>query len=264
MKVCAWCSKPAPAGVPSSWRFCDQGHRQAHWRFGRHALRAARARQPLRLAFADPPYPGKAHLYADQPSFAGEVDHGALLDQLAGYDGWVLCTDSPALPELLALAAARNLAPRVAAWVRGAPNGVRKHPKRAWEPVLYVQAREEPAALPWDEDVLVHRHRPRSTDPAYVIGSKPPHFVAWALSLCRARPGDSLDDLFPGTGGVGRFWRLLEERALLPGFPDVDAHLRFCQRCRAYTVPDDDSCSGCARDYYVASAACRDDDRAAS
>ena len=32
-----------------------------------------------RLGYADPPYPGLAHLYADHPDFAGEVDHAALI-----------------------------------------------------------------------------------------------------------------------------------------------------------------------------------------
>lgn len=252
-RVCAWCGRDAPTGAPAHWRFCDQGHRQAHWRFGRHAVRAARAARPLRVAFADPPYPGKAGLYADQPTYGGEVDHGALLDQLATFDGWALATDSRSLAHVLGLATARGLDPCIGAWVRGAPHAhaVRVRPGRAWEPLLYVPAREEPAALPWDEDVLVHRHRPRTTDPDYVIGSKPPHYVAWALACVRARPGDELADLFPGTGGAGRLWSLLEERALLPGFPDLDARLRWCQRCRGYTVPSGEVCDDCGLDYYT-------------
>lgn len=44
----------------------------------------------MRLAYADPPYPGCAALYKDHPDYAGEVDHAALLRTLQdNYDGWV-------------------------------------------------------------------------------------------------------------------------------------------------------------------------------
>ena len=29
----------------------------------------------MRIAYADPPYPGCAHLYRGHPDYAGEVDH---------------------------------------------------------------------------------------------------------------------------------------------------------------------------------------------
>jgi hypothetical protein len=31
--------------------------------------------RPFRLAYADPPYLGKAWLYRDHPDYGGEVDH---------------------------------------------------------------------------------------------------------------------------------------------------------------------------------------------
>lgn len=46
--------------------------------------------RPLRLAYADPPYPGKARLYRDHPDYGGEVDHAALIVRLTEYDGWAL------------------------------------------------------------------------------------------------------------------------------------------------------------------------------
>ena len=50
----------------------------------------------LRLAYADPPYPGQSkRYYGDQPSYAGEVDHAALIERLSGYDGWA---SAPAFP----------------------------------------------------------------------------------------------------------------------------------------------------------------------
>ena len=84
---------------------CSVRCRQARHRFLRavgYADSVAPGR-PLRLAYADPPYPGKARLYRDHPDYAGEVDHAALLARLAGYDGWALSTSAEALPAMLAL-----------------------------------------------------------------------------------------------------------------------------------------------------------------
>ena len=58
----------------------------------------------LRLAYADPPYPGKAWLYRDHPDYGGEVDNAELVGRLAGYDGWALSTSAAALPSVLASA----------------------------------------------------------------------------------------------------------------------------------------------------------------
>lgn len=52
---------------------------------------------PMRMAYADPPYPGLARrYYRDQPTYAGEVDHAALIASLVGggFDGWALSTSS--------------------------------------------------------------------------------------------------------------------------------------------------------------------------
>ena len=36
----------------------------------------------MRIGYADPPYPGCAHMYKGHPDFAGEVDHYALVQRL--------------------------------------------------------------------------------------------------------------------------------------------------------------------------------------
>jgi hypothetical protein len=59
--------------------------------------------RPLRLAYADPSYPGKAWLYRDHPDYGGEVNHAELIDRLVAYDGWALSTSAEALPAVLAL-----------------------------------------------------------------------------------------------------------------------------------------------------------------
>jgi hypothetical protein len=57
-------------------------------------------------------------------------------------------------------------------------------------------------------DALVHVARIRTTDPRRVVGAKPAAFCWWVFDLLGALPGDELVDLFPGSGGIGRAWRL--------------------------------------------------------
>ncbi len=60
----------------------------------------------MRFSYADPPYLGQAAKhYADQPDYAGEVDHAELIERLCrDYpDGWALSCSSPSLKVLLPL-----------------------------------------------------------------------------------------------------------------------------------------------------------------
>ncbi len=153
----------------------------------------------LKIAYADPPYPGCAHLYAAHPDYAGEVDHTELLYRLQGsYDGWALSTSSKALYDMLHICRKWS-GVRVLIWVK---NTVRY----AWEPVLVKPAREpgqhlrdwlhcEPDAFQW---------RPKPDD--HVIGAKPKPFSMWLFEWMGAGSNDAFDDLFPGSGGVGRAW----------------------------------------------------------
>jgi hypothetical protein len=40
-----------------------------------------------------------------------------------------------------------------------------------------------------------------------LVGRKPGVFCTWVFELLGMLPGDELDDLFPGSGMVGRAWR---------------------------------------------------------
>ena len=163
------------------------------------------------IGIADPPYPGLADYYIDHPDYAGEVDHAELLARLArDYDGWALCTSSDALPMLLGICATLGLRPRVAAWLRGSRRHATRGPVRAWEPVLYVPARDV-VDEGWPDDALHYVSRPRITDPGRVIGAKPPAFSDWLFRLVGARAGDKLDDLFPGSGAISRAWSVFTE-----------------------------------------------------
>ena len=173
-----------------------------------------------RLGYADPPYIGCAHLYADQPDFAGEVDHAALIAQLENeFDGWVLHTS--ATPEAI-----RILAPLVPAgarwmsWVKGFAAFKRNvSVAYAWEPVII-----KPARKPVVSKRLVMRDwiECSITLKRGLTGAKPEAVCHWAFEMLGARPDDELCDLFPGTGAVSRAWQTWKGKFILPLPRDVD------------------------------------------
>lgn len=159
--------------------------------------------RPLRFAYADPPYPGLARkYYQHEPTYAGEVDHPALIASLEySYDGWALSTSARALRQLLPLCPDGV---RVCAWVKpkgASPRTFGLH--SSWEAVLVKPGRaQRPGVRDW---LMAHAARGGGTLP----GRKPVAFCAWLFHALGARPGDELADLFPGTGIVGRAWREL-------------------------------------------------------
>lgn len=219
--ACAWCSGAIPAGARRDAICCSKRCRQARHRFLRAVGTAEAAAHPLRLAYADPPYPGRsARYYRNHPDFAGEVDHAALIASLAAYDGWALSTSADALRDVLALCPAGA---RVAAWHRGErPHQTARGPLSAWEPVIHSGGRpsvdlsrvdagdaSRPAvddASSRGTDSLIYPGRARHTDPERVIGAKPAAFCRWVFDLLGAQAGDEMVDLFPGSGGVSRAW----------------------------------------------------------
>jgi hypothetical protein len=164
----------------------------------------------MRLAYADPPYPGCAKLYKDHKDFGGEVDHAALLDRLATYDGWVLHTSSPALRQVLPM-----MPPdvRTMAWVKGFAAFKRNvSVAYAWEPVFVRPARKPVVSgrivmRDWVECSITLKRG--------LTGAKPEKVCHWAFEMMGAEPDDELHDLFPGSGAVTRAWETW--RAQIPG-----------------------------------------------
>ncbi len=212
-RLCAWCRQPIPAETRRDALCCSVRCRQARHRFAHTVGQPSpvvRGRT-LRLAYADPPYPGTAWLYRGHPDYAGEVDHAALIRRLAGYDGWALSTSARALPAVLALCPSRV---RVAAWHRGERPNAGRWPLNAWEPVIYHGGRPvDPSSLQTRRvDSLVHGVSAMTTLPGRVIGTKPAAFCRWLFDLLGAAPGDTLDDLFPGSGAITRAWTAYTSR----------------------------------------------------
>lgn len=222
--TCAWCRGPV-VGRRRDARFCSVRCRQAAHRFSKGArsvvsrsLRdASAAAGPRRFAYADPPYPGKSGLYRGHRDFAGEVDHRELLERLVDEypHGWALSTSAEALQRVLALCPPGV---RVAAWVRGERPTSSYRPLSSWEPVIVAGGRPVLRAATGEErriDSLVCGVAPRLTDPERVIGAKPAEFCYWVFDLLGAQPGDELDDLYPGSGGVARAWAEVNRLAQL-------------------------------------------------
>jgi hypothetical protein len=173
----------------------------------------------VRFAFADPPYIGQAKRhYAKEAAAAGrvaaEVDHRALLVRLMEYDGWALSLSAPSLEEILHLCreVCGPKAVRVAAWVK--PFAFFKPgvwPAYAWEPVIFRRAprrhsRGRPTPSDWFKGNPLGVTDAERTSGGGVKGRKSPDFCYWLFDVMDLRPDDTLDDIFPGSGGVGRAW----------------------------------------------------------
>lgn len=157
----------------------------------------------MRIAYADPPYPGCAHLYKNHPDYAGEVDHADLARRLeTEFDGYVLHTASTTLDQIQALLTPKTY--RTMAWVKTFAAFKRNvSVAYAWEPVL-VKACRKPVVTKrvvmrdWIACPITLRKG--------LTGAKPEPVVRWAFEMVGAALGDELVDLYPGTGIVGRTW----------------------------------------------------------
>lgn len=79
-------------------------------------------------------------------------------------------------------------------------------PLHAWEPVLYHGGRQLLTDGQRRVDSLAYGVGPLHPLPGRVIGAKPAAMCRWIFTLLGAAPGDTLDDLFPGSGAVSRAW----------------------------------------------------------
>jgi hypothetical protein len=166
----------------------------------------------VRFAYADPPYLGKgAKFYGHLHPAAADWDsidrHQALIDQLVGDypDGWALSCSTPSLRHLLPLCPDDV---RIGAWVKPFhvfKKGVR--PAYAWEPLLFRGGRNTGPDTPVEGGVAT---TPRDWVSANITlrrgltGAKPETFCRWVLDILGYRDGDQIDDLFPGSGVMGR------------------------------------------------------------
>jgi hypothetical protein len=165
---------------------------------------------PMRFAYADPPYLGMCGLYQhhhpDGRCWNDIETHAALIDRLSTYDSWALSTGAKQLQPMLAICP-NDI--RVAAWVKPF-TPFSANPAWAWEPVIFRGARKRP---PHDDAVTTVRDWIAATSDAFLgrnhglRGAKPRKFCFWLFDLMGLRSDDDFCDLFPGTGAVTRAWR---------------------------------------------------------
>ncbi len=200
---CHWCGTVLPIGKRRDSKFCGKSCRQASWRFRVCRADIEATDRPMIFAYADPPYPGKALIYPERT----EVDHASLLERLtANYpDGWALSTSSEALRDVLSLLPGQ-VQVRICAWFKGPRYTKSRRALVSWEPLIVAGGRPLRVDVVQDlSDGLIARGRFRAF-PGALIGMKPPAFAEWMFRQLGASRGDRLDDLFPGSGAIGRAW----------------------------------------------------------
>lgn len=169
----------------------------------------------MRFAYADPPYVGQAKKHYSHDPVCAEVDHRELISRLVNQypDGWALSLSSPSLKYLLSLCPDGV---RVMAWVKPfcafKPN---VNPAYAWEPIIVFggrpRTREQDTVRDWiSENITLQKG---------LCGAKPKAFCYWLFDVLNVHPEDSLDDLFPGTGVVGRCFEEYTTRTTIETTP---------------------------------------------
>lgn len=234
MTTCGWCD----AGlVDVRARYCSKRCRQTAHRARRRAELFATGEQPIRVAYADPPYPGlAARYYSREATYGGEVDHRELVARLvAGWpDGWALSTSAAALRDVLPLCPEGT---RVCAWSK--PHGIPSTTMglhNVWEPLLVWRGRQLPPG------VRDHLSALPARGGGELVGRKPLAFVTWMFACLGLQPGDVVDDLYPGTGIVGRTWAAVSSGA--PGDASVEAFSDTSRAAAGDGCPDDPSPRG--------------------
>ena len=156
----------------------------------------------MKFAYADPPYLGCGRLYkahhAEAMIWDDPETHRALFERLFDEypDGWALSCSSPSLEVLLPMVAGRGC--RVSPWTK--PFAIFKpnvNPAYAWEPIWRGGRkgdRTRKTVRDWVSANITLRKG--------LTGAKPPAVCKFVFDLMGVLPGDSLDDLFPGTGIV--------------------------------------------------------------
>ena len=160
----------------------------------------------LRLAYADPPYLGCGAKLYGRPEWDDPETHRSLIATLErDYpDGWAMSLSSTTLHTILPMCPDDV---RVAAWCKSfasfKPN---VNPAYTWEPVIWRGGRTKRSRT---QDTVRDYHVEAITLRRGFAGAKPPGFALWVVQLLGAdvRQGDTITDLFHGSGAMLGVWR---------------------------------------------------------
>jgi hypothetical protein len=160
----------------------------------------------VRFAYADPPYLGcGASHYGEHHPDAADWDevatHEALADRLmADYpDGWALSLNPRDLTMYLNRFERGGVDVRVAAWCKTWHQIRPTTTQFSWEPVIFRSEKKlskRPMVRDWMACAVTRQKG--------LKGAKPEAFCRWVADLIGYEEGDEMDDLFPGTGVMGR------------------------------------------------------------
>lgn len=167
----------------------------------------------MRVAYADPPYPLQSQrLYGDHPDYAGEVDHAELCARLAEYGAWALSTSASALGLVLPLCPLPRVVKgrhvdgaRVLVWEKPQPVPRPVAIQFAWEPIVVYGGRDRAGRSPIRDVIRANPRDGRMHTPGFP-GAKPRPVLNYIFEALGLEPDDDLDDLYPGSGAVGRAW----------------------------------------------------------
>jgi hypothetical protein len=170
------------------------------------------------FAYADPPYPGQARTHYSHDPRCAEVNHKELFARLEELspDAWALSTSSVALHSVLEVAPPGI---RIGAWVKPFCSfKYRVNPAYSWEPVIFkggrAKSRNYPKVRDWcSANVTIQQG---------LAGAKPEDFCFWLFRLMGLEHGDSLLDLYPGTGAVTKAWEKYARQLSIPFTDPVD------------------------------------------
>lgn len=173
----------------------------------------------MRVAYADPPYLGwcayYAHAHPDGRCWNDGDTHLLLIERLVrDYpDGWALSLSSSSLRTILP-ACPDDV--RVGAWVKPFCSWKPDvNPAFTWEPIIWRGGRVTTYRA-GGTTIRDHIAAPMTMRRG-LTGVKPDAVCWWLFALLGLRSDDQLDDLFPGSGAVGRAWQRYAGRSTAPG-----------------------------------------------
>ena len=165
----------------------------------------------MKFAYADPPYLGMGKKYSSLHSEAEIWDnpksHTDLVERLSDEypDGWAVSLSVPSL-KLYLSACPSDV--RIGTWTKTFHQiRVNVPIQYAWEPVIWRGGRKETPVKPMVRDWYSGRIAMNKN----FYGAKPQDFNLWVLNLLQYRKGDTLDDLFPGSGSMSEAIKTIEE-----------------------------------------------------
>jgi hypothetical protein len=200
---CGWCRSPLEV---TRFRWCSTKCRQTAWRARLIELVEDPNDTPKKLGILDPPYLDCARrYYQHEESYAGEVDHEALIaEAVRDFDGWALACSTRSLRVLLPLCPPDV---RVGIWAK--PHGASPQTRGIHAVTEAVIVKPARLRKPGVVDFL---YTSAARGGGKLPGRKPLKWCHWVFRLLGASPMDALDDRFPGTGMITKAFEQFKDK----------------------------------------------------